>query len=205
MSEPTAEPTLREIVLRLICSETPRLSATSSLDLREQQATAFLKSAEAKKLHQSRDALDFLNRFNAQTPLLDELADMFLLVAESPLNPTGLLNPYVVQMFVCDEILYAFRIVMLGASAPIMERMMVQIVRCGWWRDAEALAKRLNRPLTRDEILRMVQSYTRGATYSLHDDEEWITYVLKHLGSEDVALVQSWINKRNENYHNRLD
>src|SRR5690242_14486879 len=133
--------TLREIVLRLICPENPSpLTGSSEISIREQQATAFLKPSAARKLNRSNEAIDFLNRFAAQPPLLDEVAGLFLAVTEGDLDPTGLLNEHCLPSFVFEEILYSYRVVMLGASQEIMERCMRQLVRGGWWRNAEALA-----------------------------------------------------------------
>ena len=190
---------LREVVLRLICPETPPgIKASSEIGLRERQATDFLRPPGSKGLVRSQEALDFLNRFNAHESLLDEIAGLFLDVAESSIPHHKLLNPYVTGMFVFKEVLYAHRVVMMGASRETMERLMRQLVHGGWQIQAEELAAKLGRQLTRDEVIGLVQRYTKGVVYSEKYDRYWPEFAGKYLGEEGRRLVQGWIRARNE-------
>jgi|GEM_PF-4434396 len=197
--------TLREIVLRLVCPESPPpIMASSEISLREQQATAVLKSTAAKRLNRSSEAIGFLDRFNAQAPLLDEIAGIFLDVAEAPPAFGHLLRKHTLPTLVFEEILYAYSVVILGASRPTMERMMVQLVRGGWSRDAETLADQLGRELKRDEVLDLVKTYTEGAVSGAEFDQTWTEFAQKHLGSEGAALAGVWIAERKTRWANDL-
>lgn len=197
--------TLREVVLRLVCPESPPpISASSEISLREQQATAVLRSTAAKRLNRSPEAIDFLNRFNAQPPLLDEIARIFLDVAEESPAFEHLLSKHTLANLVFEEVLYAYRVVILGASRPTMERMMVQLVRGGWWSHAEKLADKLGRELTRDEVLDLVRTYTEGAVSGSSEDKRWPEFAERHLGPEDAQLARRWIAERNRRWANDL-
>ena len=199
------QPILREMVLRLVRPETaPPITASSVISLREQQATAPLRSANALRLCRSPEALDFLNRFNAHAPLLDEIAELFLAVAEERSEHEDLLNKHTLPSLVFEEILYAYRVAILGASRRIMERTMVQLVRGGWWLQAEKLADLLERKLTGDEVLGMVKTYTEGAVQSSSDDEMWPEFAGRHLGSSGAQLARRWITERNARWANDL-
>lgn len=192
---------LREIVLRLVCPETaPPITASSEISLREQQATAVLRSTAAKRLNRSTDAIDFLYRFNAQPPLLDEIAGIFLEVAEAPPAFGHLLSKHTLPTLVFEEILYAYRVVILGASRPTMERMMVQLVRGGWWREAETLADKLGRKLKRDEVLDLVKTYTEGAVSGAELDQIWTEFAGRHLEPDGAVLAREWIAERNKRW-----
>jgi hypothetical protein len=189
---------LREVVLRLVCPESPpSISATSGVDLREQQATAPFRSAAARRLCLSREAIDFLYRFGAQAPLLDEIAGIFLEVAETPGPADHLINKYVTPSLVFREVLYAYDVVALGASPEVMERMMVQLIRGGRWEQAEQLAKALKRRLSREEVLELVRHYTKGAMYCSESDQFWPEFAGRHLGPEATRMVRGWITERN--------
>jgi len=197
--------TLREVVLRLVCPETaPPITASSEISLREQQATDVLRSTAAKRLSRSPEAIDFLNRFNAQSPLLDEIAGIFLDVAEEPPAFGHLLSKHTLPTLGFGEVLYAYRVVILGASRPTMERMMVQLVRGGWWRQAEMLADKLGRELTREEVLDLVKTYTEGAVSGTELDQIWTEFAGRHLGPDGAALAREWIAERNTRWANDI-
>ncbi len=196
---------LREIVLRLVRPETPPpIAARSGIDFREQQALAPLKPEAVRRLHRSREALDFLNRFNAQAPLLDEVADLFLSPLEGKPGQGLLASPRLRSALAFEEALYACEVVMLGASRPTMERMMGHLVRGGWSRQAEALAGKLGRNLTRDEVLGLVKSYTEGAVKGDESDRFWPAFARRHLGGEGERLAREWIAERNRRWANDL-
>ena len=196
---------LREMVLRLVCPETaPPITASSEISLREQQATASLRPPGALRLSRSPEALDFLYRFNAHEPLLDEIAGIFLDVAEAPPAFAHLLSKHTLPTLVFEEILYAYRVVVLGASHPMMERMMVQLVRGGQWSQAEKLAHMLGRKLTTDEVLDMVKTYTEGASQSSTDDAMWPEFAGRYLGADGAKLVRRWLIERNARWANDI-
>ena len=196
---------LREVVLRLVCPESPPpITASSEISLREQQATDVLRSTAAKRLSRSPDALRFLDRFNAPPELLDEIAGIFLDVAEAPPAFGHLLSKHTLPTLVFEEVLYAYRVVSLGASRPMMERMMVQLVRGGWSRQAEELAYKLGRKLTREEVLDLVKTYTEGAVSGSSDDKRWPEFAERHLGPEGAQLARRWIAERNRRWANDL-
>ena len=196
---------LREIVLRLVCPESPPpITSSSEIGLREQQATAVLRSEASKRLSRSPEAIGFLYRFNAEPPLLDEIAGIFLDVAEAPSPFAHLLSKHATSSLVFEEVLYAYDVAILGASRPTMERMMVQLVRGGWWREAETLADKLGREFKRDEVLDLVKTYTEGGVSGAELDQIWTEFAQKHLEPEGAALAREWIAERDARWANDI-
>lgn len=171
------QPILREVALRLINAE--------------------------DSLSRSPEAIDFLGRYGAQPTLLDEIADLFLSAAETPPVWAHLVN-YRALALGYGEVLYAYQVAVLGASRSTLERTMIQLVRCGYWQQAEELAHRLDRELTRDEVLDLIRSYTGGGIYGQATDQLWLDFAERLLDSPDAQTVRSWIRKRNASYAQRL-
>ena len=208
MSEPVAAmppEILREVILRLVCPENPPPpSATSEIGLREQQATASLRPAAALKLSRSTAAVGFLERYNASPALIDEVAGLFLDVVETPSRFAGLVTKRALTTLVFEEVLYAHRIIMLGGSLEMMERLIPHLVAGGWWREAETLSQKLGRRLTRDEVLGLVESYTKGASQNSDSDQFWPQFAERYLGVEGGQIARRWISERNARWANEL-
>lgn len=179
-------PSFRGAVLSLVNpGPLPPPVSMERTEIPTERTMALFRTSADPELLLSEAALTLLERF-PETALIDEVAGLFLAAIEAA--GAALMH--------LTEFDYLMRLVKLGASQELMERLMKQLVSSGCVVYAERLLEMLGRSFTGDEARVLVESAINGPDEI--SSAFWASFALRYLGAEEAEQVRAQILQRAE-------